>query len=447
MFAERFRSHHDAEDRLARLLNPDGSGRGRGGRPGGSSAPPDHNGALEERLRDGTVPDSGAVAGVYLHVPYCDRICAFCNLNRKDVKGADLDAYAAGLVAEIEGWGRYPYIRNSRFSAVYLGGGTPTILGPRRLQAVLGALKENLPLAEDCEITVETTQHNLGPGNAAILEKAGVNRLSVGIQTISARGREILGRTLPEDRAREHLRSLREAFGGVLGIDIIYSYPGQTREELLGDAELCADSGVDSVSFYSLMIHEGSALARSIAEKTTVFDRTLAGEEELHNLFYRSLREAGFDLLELTKLARPGMDRYRYIEAQYGRGDLLPIGSGAGGRLAGFSVYSQAPGRRFVSPLNPLYEKYHRMLGRLEFARYDPEPLCGELDAVAREAALRCLAALAEQGLLEASGSGGAYSPTAAGVFWGNNIAAELLEAAIQGERGRSAERGSPCLG
>jgi oxygen-independent coproporphyrinogen-3 oxidase len=446
MFAERFRSHHDAEDRLARLLHPEGSGSGRGGRPGrggGSEAPPDHGEALEERLRDGTVPDS-AVAGVYIHVPYCDRICAFCNLNRKDAKGADLDAYADGLIAEIEGWGRYPYIRNSRYSAVYLGGGTPTVLGPRRLQAVLGALKENLSLAEDCEITVETTQHNLSPGNAAILEKAGVNRLSVGIQTIAARGREILGRTLPEDRAREHLRALREAFGGVLGIDIIYSYPGQTREELLGDAELCADSGVDSVSFYSLMIQEGSALARSIAEKTILFDRSVAGEEALHNLFYRSLREAGFDLLELTKLAKPGRDRYRYIEAQYGRGDLLPVGSGAGGRLAGFSVYSPAPGRRFVSPLNPHDEKYYRMLGRLEFARYDPEPLCGDLDAGAREAARRCLAGLAERGLLEAAGNG-AYSPTTAGVFWGNNIAAELVEAAIRGDR--SVEGVSSCAG
>jgi hypothetical protein len=87
------------------------------------------------------------------------------------------------------------------------------------------------------------------------------------------------------------------------------------------------------------------------------------------------------------------------------------------------------------------------MLGRLEFARYDPELLCGELDAGARDSALRCLAALAEQGFLEASGSGGAYSPTAKGVFWGNNMAAELLEAAIRGERGHSPEGGSPCVG
>jgi oxygen-independent coproporphyrinogen-3 oxidase len=429
MFSERFRSHHDAEDRLSRLLNP-GEAGGRRGSGGASPRPADHGGELEARLLDGGAPEGGD-AGVYIHVPYCDRICAFCNLNRKELQGADTEDYTARLVSEIEDWGRYPYVRNRQFGAVYLGGGTPTVLSAPQLQRILAALRDNLALATDCEITVETTQHNLGPDKAAVLEKAGVNRFSLGIQTISGRGRELLGRTLPADRARERLRALRESFGGVLGIDIIYSYPGETVEELLGDAELCINSGVDSVSFYSLMIHEGSALARSIAEKAVVFDRSIAGDRELHGLFYQSLGEAGFALLELTKLARPLRDRYRYIEIQYGRGDLLPIGSGAGGRVAGFSVYSPAPGRRFVSALDPRHEKYRRMLGALEFARYDPALLCGELDDGAKAAVIRRLAELADQGFLEAAGS--AYRPTAEGVFWGNNIAADILEAAIGG--------------
>jgi oxygen-independent coproporphyrinogen-3 oxidase len=433
MFAERFRSHHDAEARLFRLLNPGGGSGRRPGSRGDSSPSLDHSGELEARLRDGGAPESGAAAGVYIHIPYCDRICAFCNLNRKELQGADTEAYAARLVSEIEAWGGYPYVRNRQFGAVYLGGGTPTVLSAPQLQAVLGALRDNLPLAEDCEITVETTQHNLSPEKAAILERAGANRISVGIQTISGRGRELLGRTLPAERARERLRALREGFTGVVGIDIIYSYPGQTREDLLGDAELCIASGVDSVSFYSLMIHEGSALARGIAEKRIAFDRSIAGDRELHNLFYRSLREAGFDLLELSKLARPGRDRYRYIELQYGRGEILPIGAGAGGRVAGFSVYSPEPGRRVVSPLDPRYEKYHRMLGALEFARYDPALLCGELEPGPEDAVRRRLAALADRGLLEAAETGGVYRPTADGVFWGNNMAADILEAAIGG--------------
>jgi oxygen-independent coproporphyrinogen-3 oxidase len=432
MFTERFRSHHDAEDVLSRLLNPAERPGGRRGSRDASSPPQDR--ALEERLRDGDAPDRDAA--VYIHVPYCDRICSFCNLNRKELQGADREDYTARLVSEIQAWGSYPAVRNRRFGAVYMGGGTPTVLSARQLGAVLGALKDNLPLTEDCEITVETTQHNLDAEKAAALERAGVNRLSLGIQTISGRGRELLGRTLPERGARERLRALREGFGGVLGIDIIYSYPGETPEELLGDAELCLDYGIDSVSFYSLMIHEGSALARSIAEKTLFFDRSITGDRELHHLFYSALIRGGFTLLELTKLVRPGRDRYRYIGVQYGRGDILPVGSGAGGRIAGFSVYSPAPGRRFVAALDPGQEKYHRMLGNLELARYDPALLCGELDEGAGEATVRRLAALAEQGLLEAAPSGGAYRPTAEGVFWGNNMAAEILEAAI-GAAGR----------
>jgi hypothetical protein len=99
--------------------------------------------------------------------------------------------------------------------------------------------------------------------------------------------------------------------------------------------------------------------------------------------------------------------------------------------MAGFSLYSAGPGRRFIAPLDPRHETYRRMLGLLEFARYDPALLCGELDAEPREAVERCLAGLTERGLLEAEETGGVCRPTEAGVFWGNNMAAEILEAAI----------------
>ncbi|MDR1909983.1 MAG: coproporphyrinogen III oxidase family protein [Spirochaetaceae bacterium] len=440
MFTERYRSHHDAEAHLARLLKPapisGGRPGGPGERPGGGAAgkpmPGDYSGELEERLRgeSGAAGAGASGAGVYIHIPYCDRICTFCNLNRKESGGADLEAYTGYLVSEIKTWGAYRYIREGSFSAVYLGGGTPTVLSTRQLETLLKALKDNLPLSGDCEITVESAQHNLGPEKAAALERAGVNRFSLGIQTVSERGRALLGRTLPEEKAREHLRALRENFGGVLGIDIIYSYPGETLAELRQDAELCINSGIDSVSFYSLMIQEGSALARSIADKAVTFERSIESDRAAHRLFYQTLKEAGFSLLELTKLARPGRDRYRYIRVQYGRGDLLPIGSGAGGRIAGFPVYSLAPGRRFVSPGTGPSEKYHRMLGLLEFARYDPALLCGELDPEAGAAVRGALSALAGEGLLEKTEDGG-YSPTAEGVFWGNNMAAAILEAAV----------------
>jgi oxygen-independent coproporphyrinogen-3 oxidase len=405
--------------------------------------------AVEAKLGE-EPPAGGRPRGIYIHVPHCDRICRFCNLNRSERKGADLDAYTAYLIDEIEMYGRQPYVRGRPFDAVYFGGGTPTVLSAEQFSAVLTALRDAIPLKPDCEISVESTLHNLGPEKAAALERGGVNRFSIGIQTFSDRGRETLGRTWDGGRALEQLRALRAAFGGLLCLDIIYSYPGETPEEVRYDAECCAALPADSVSFYSLMVHPGSLLGESIAAGTTVFNRDTEYDRERHHLFYRGLRERGFELLELSKLARPGRDRYQYIRVRYDNGDIIPIGAGAGGNIAGIPVYSMAPGKRFVSAPNPRYEGYHKILGYLQFGIYDVERITGELyplspsggedrprDAGPSPAALAIgerIRAYHRQGLLEETLPGKSYRLSDDGVFWGNNIAVDLLTAAIQAE-------------
>jgi oxygen-independent coproporphyrinogen-3 oxidase len=265
----------------------------------------------------------------------------------------------------------------------------------------------------------------------------GVNRFSIGIQTFSGRGRKLLGRTYAEEKALEELLALRSAFKGVLGIDIIYSYPDQSLEELSRDAELCVSSGVDSVSFYSLMIHQGSTLAQSIEQGETRFVRDIDSDRERHHLFYRRLTESGFALLELSKLIRPGTDAYRYIHIQYENGDLVPIGSGAGGRLAGLQIYSMAPGRRFVSPEDKTHDRYYRLLGELQFGSYDPARLARFLGSPeAEKAVLEKIRELEGLGFLTPAPQGSAWSLTAEGVFWGNNIAVEVLRAAIAAQQG-----------
>jgi oxygen-independent coproporphyrinogen-3 oxidase len=351
----------------------------------------------------------------------------------------DREAYAEGIISEIKNWGAYPYVQQQRFGAVYLGGGTPTTLATAQLESILHALKDHLPLVEDCEITVETTQHNLDPRKAAALARAGANRLSLGIQTFSERGRKLLGRSYGEAQSLEKLQSLRKDFEGALCIDIIYSYPGEDSGEVLRDAELVLETGLDSVSFYSLMLNEGSLLSRRIREGTVAMDRNTESEKARHHLFYETLRQGGFSLLELTKLARPGKDRYRYIHVQYERGDLLPLGAGAGGRLAGFSLYNAGPDRSMVSSPRPAQEPYYRMLGHLEFARYDPALLCADLSAGERAAMLRCFESLVARGLLE-PGENGACNATGEGVFWGNNMAWELLASALDAKGGVYAE-------
>ncbi|MDR1899141.1 MAG: radical SAM protein [Treponema sp.] len=462
LFTERYRSHHDAEHQLAAALTP--------GRPGGSGHPswipkhptgmmkylgkimkrlagktgrppgmPDYWPQVEKILRGDFAPEQHngkrGSRGIYFHVPYCDRICSFCNLNRTGVHSADLEDYTNYLIAGIEEWAAYPYIQNGEFDAVYFGGGTPTVLDTDQLTRILRTLRRRFPLREDCEITVESTQHNLPAEKAAALEAEGVNRLSIGIQTFSEVGRKLLGRTYGSEQAVEKLAALRAAFTGVLGIDLIYSYPRQSPEEARFDAETFLASGADGVSFYSLMIHHGSALAKSIEAGNLAFERDIAFDKERHHLLYHTLREGGLFLLELSKMARPGRDRYRYIHIQYEGEDLIPIGSGAGGRIAGYPIYSMAPGRRFVSAADTDYGSYYRILGMLQFGRYDPEAITAGLDGRAAAAVREKLRDFAAAGYLEPVPESSAYTLSADGVFWGNNLAVETLKTAIGAER------------
>jgi oxygen-independent coproporphyrinogen-3 oxidase len=380
--------------------------------------------------------------GIYIHVPHCDKICSFCNLNRTERKGADLDAYVAYIAGELKTYGAYPYIGEQPFHAVYFGGGTPTVLTVDQFSLILDALHKHIPLAENCEITVESTQHNLGAKKAATLAAMGVNRFSVGIQTFSGRGRKILGRTYSGEKALEDLRDLRAAFGGILGIDIIYSYPDQSIEEISQDAEICVSSGVDSVSFYSLMIQQGSNLAKSIDKEELRFVRDIESDRERHNLFYRALIESGFTLLELSKLVRPGKDAYKYIRIQYENGDLVPIGSGAGGRIAGFQIYSMSPGRRFVSPGSKDYDNYYRLLGELQFGLYEPARMARFLGPRVEKAIFEKIQELEDSGFLVPIPQSSAWSLSPDGVFWGNNIAVDVLKAAISAEKGEAVNVG-----
>jgi oxygen-independent coproporphyrinogen-3 oxidase len=390
----------------------------------------DYRTELEAKLREkpGNTP-----RGIYIHIPYCDRICTFCNMNRMEWSKADPEGYTDYAIGSVKSFAEYAYIREREFDAVYFGGGTPTVLGAERLKSILKAVQEYLPLKKDCEITVESTLHNLDAPKVSALAECGVNRFSIGVQTFSDAGRNLLGRRGDGEWAIAELNSLRSAFSGVLGIDVIYGYPNQSLEELAFDAETCISSGVDSVSFYSLMIYRASSLAKAIADGELAFERDIPYDRERHNFFYRTLKNAGFSLLELTKLVRPGRDEYRYIHLQYERGDLLPIGAGAGGMLAGFQIYSASPGRLFVSAPDSRYDRYYRILGLLQFGVYDPDQICRELSETARRNVEERITVFTREGFLE-SVEGNAYALTADGIFWGNNMAAEILKAAVEGE-------------
>jgi anaerobilin synthase len=369
--------------------------------------------------------------GVYLHVPFCDRICTFCNMNRKLAAMDGLQKYSAKLEKEFLDAGQTPYVQEKEFDVMYFGGGTPTVFPPAELENLLDTVTRNIPLSSSAEWTVETTLHNLSDEKIKMLARAGVNRLSVGIQTFSDRGRKLLGRTGNQESIVTRMEQVRRLFDGTLGIDIIYSYPGQTLQELDEDLLWTERLGIDGVSFYSLMIQEDSTLSRRIQEGSLMFERNIGGDLELHNRLYRGMLDHGFELLELTKMVKPGRDEYRYIKVRYSNGDILPLGTGAGGRIGNHQVYRMAPGRDMIAPVNTAFDGYNLLLGYLQYGLYDGEELSLRCPDCPPEYVLSLLKQYSAEGLLEKKAPD-SWRLTPEGVFWGNNLAVDFMQKVIR---------------
>ncbi|MDP0492750.1 MAG: coproporphyrinogen-III oxidase family protein, partial [Fusobacterium sp. JB021] len=276
--------------------------------------------------------------GIYIHTPYCDKICSFCNMNRKQLNN-NLDDYTDYLCKEFKKYGEKKYVQEKEISVVFFGGGTPTIYKANQLEKILFNLKENFSFSKDYEITFESTIHNLSLEKLKIMEKYGVNRISIGVQTFSDRGRKLLNRTYDKKTVIGKLKNIRNNFSGLLCIDIIYNYPGETLEEVEEDARILCELGLDSSSFYSLMIQEGSKIAKARNEEEIIFKYNLERDKELHDRFLEITSKNGYEVLEHTKISN-GKDSYKYIDNINRAKNLLAIGVGAGGRVEDIEYYN-----------------------------------------------------------------------------------------------------------
>ena len=362
--------------------------------------------------------------GIYFHTPYCDKICSFCNMNREKL-ASDLEEYTDYLCEEIRTKSKLAYCQTSLVDVVFFGGGTPTIYTEAQLEKILKTLRDNFHFDENYEMTFETTLHNLSLKKLAILENYGVNRLSIGIQTFSERGRKLLNRSYGKEFAIKRLKELREKFSGLICIDIIYNYALQTEEEVIEDAEILSALQVDSVSFYSLMIHEGSEMSKDEENRKRY---SLEKDEKLHNLFLRKCMDRGYRVLELTKLSN-GKDRYQYIQNNNRGKNLLPIGVGAGGHIEDIYCYQMNKKMSFYSKSHSLSKNLSMISGMMQFPSFSLE----EFEKYALSSfpfALRKLKEYEEKGYLRIEENQVFYEEK--GIFWGNTLSSEIVKEVFQ---------------
>ena len=277
------------------------------------------------------VPHPGTDLALYVHWPYCARICPYCDFNvvrdrgRVEEQAALVEAILADMAAQAALTGP------RRLASIFFGGGTPSLMAPEAVAAVIDRARTLFPPRGAIEITLEANPTDAEAARFAALAGAGVNRLSMGVQALDDAALAFLGRNHSADEARRAVAVAARAFPR-LSIDLIYARPDQTvagwRAELAG----AIDMGFEHVSPYQLTIEPTTAFGRAVARGAWTppdEDRSAA----LYETTQTVLEAAGFDAYEVSNHARGAAARSAHNLHVWRGGDYLGLGPGAHGRL------------------------------------------------------------------------------------------------------------------
>jgi len=263
---------------------------------------------------------------LYIHYPFCLQKCRYCAFNSVSDAPCNSDEYLAGLLTELELRREMPE-KGSVAGTLYFGGGTPSLLEPEQVARIIAAAAKYYALAADAEITLECNPGTVTSGKLAAFRAAGVNRLSLGVQSFDDEFLEVLGRAHSAEDALTALRAAREAGFDNIGIDLIHSLPGQSLAQWQRELSQACELNPEHLSIYGLTIEEGTPFAL-LEEQGALL---LPDEEEsacMYELSSELLAAHGFEQYEIANFARPGF-LSRHNSGYWLRRSFLGFGAGA----------------------------------------------------------------------------------------------------------------------
>jgi putative oxygen-independent coproporphyrinogen III oxidase len=262
---------------------------------------------------------------LYIHVPWCVRKCPYCDFNSHEARGEiPEDRYIASLIADLDQ--SLPLVWSRRVYTIFFGGGTPSLLSAHAIETLLSAVRARVPLAVDAEITLEANPGTFEAAKFAAYRAAGVNRLSIGIQSFNSRHLKALGRIHDDVQARRAIEIAQEHFDN-FNLDLMYALPAQTPAESLSDIDAALGCHPPHLSVYHLTVEPNTYFQRH--PPLLPDDDTAARMQEQIEL---RLRESGYDHYETSAYAHPAR-RSRHNLNYWMFGDYLGIGAGAHSKL------------------------------------------------------------------------------------------------------------------
>lgn len=263
--------------------------------------------------------------GLYIHIPFCVRKCEYCDFLSWSAGEEEREQYVEALLLEIESYREFA--KGYRVSTVFIGGGTPSVLLPKQMERILQKVYEVFELEKRPEITIEINPGTVNEEKLQCYKENGVNRLSMGLQSVNNEKLRLLGRIHTyQDFVGSYELARKVGFDNI-SLDLISSIPGQTLQDWKKELETATAQKPEHISVYQLIIEEGTPFYEKYAEHPE-----LLPDEEISREIYlwtgKFLKEAGYEQYEISNYTKSGKES-RHNLKYWERGDYLGLGLGA----------------------------------------------------------------------------------------------------------------------
>jgi oxygen-independent coproporphyrinogen-3 oxidase len=366
--------------------------------------------AIQSEMNAARTADSLAL---YVHWPFCVSKCPYCDFNSHVRASIDQDEWRDALLADLAH--EAALLPGRRLTSIFFGGGTPSLMEPSTAEAIISAARDHWSAADGLEITLEANPNSAEAARFADLARAGVNRISLGLQSFDDQALAFLGRAHSADEGLRALEAAQSAVGRV-SFDLIYALPGETEAGWSATLDRALSLGTEHLSLYQLTIEPGTRFATMVAKHE--FEPLDADRSaELFELTQECSAAAGLPAYEVSNHARPGAES-RHNLAYWRYLDYAGVGPGAHGRRLGMRTVRHKKPENFLAAvarnshgLSEEAELTHEeaahealVMGLRLTEGIDPDALAQRLD-VKRLVDDRAVGRLVGHGLLEREGA------------------------------------------
>ncbi len=266
-------------------------------------------------------------AGVYIHIPFCDIRCGYCDFFTVADQREKMPEYLDALLREIDITSAQPQWRQERFATLYFGGGTPSLLTPDQLARIIAAVSAHFHLTADPEVTLETNPTTVDRAKLAAFRDAGINRLSLGVQSFHEHELKFLDRDHSVAESVAAFEAARAAGFDNVSFDLIYTLPGQTLAQWQATLDHTTELGPEHISAYTLTYEKGTPLFRQLQSGSF----RVSPEEKQRQMQLTTiecLHARGFEQYEVSNFSRPGVHS-RHNQKYWDNSPYLGLGASA----------------------------------------------------------------------------------------------------------------------